>query len=149
MTLIREFDFSRDLAEALALWGASGPGVRVGRSDSPEEIQKKLARDPDLFLVAEEDHRLIGTVIGGFDGRRGMIYHLAVMQEYRQRGVGAALMEEVERRLQKKGCLKAYLLLLPGNEEAAAFYEHRGWGAMQVRLYGKEFSPLDTGDRAK
>ena len=50
----------------------------MGRSDTLAEITKKVQRDPDLFLVAEADGRLIGSVIGGFDGRRGMIYHLAV-----------------------------------------------------------------------
>ena len=53
-------------------------GVHVGRSDTPAEIEKKLARDPDLFLVAECEQQIIGSVIGGYDGRRGMIYHLAV-----------------------------------------------------------------------
>ncbi len=42
-----------------------------------EEIKKKLQRDPDLFLQ-EIDNEIVGTIIGGYDGRRGMIYHLAV-----------------------------------------------------------------------
>ena len=38
----------------LDLWSTAGPGIQLGRSDEPEEIRKKLARDPDLFLVAED-----------------------------------------------------------------------------------------------
>lgn len=113
--------------------------MHVGRSDSLEEISKKVQRDPDLFLVAEADGKLIGSVIGGFDGRRGMIYHLAVALTYRQRGIGAALMEEVERRLKAKGCLKSYLLVVDGNHEAESFYAKRGWQTMDNTLMGKEF----------
>jgi ribosomal protein S18 acetylase RimI-like enzyme len=110
----------------------------MGRSDTLAEIAKKVQRDPDLFLVAEVDGRLIGSVIGGFDGRRGMIYHLAVAVEYRQQGIGAALMDEVEARLKAKGCLKSYLLVVDGNEAAEQFYKKRGWQNMNVTILGKE-----------
>ena len=111
----------------------------MGRSDTLAEIAKKVQRDPDLFLVAEVEGRLIGSVIGGFDGRRGMIYHLAVAMEYRQQGIGAALMDEVERRLKAKGCLKSYLLVVTGNEDVIQYYAKRGWQAMDVTIMGKEF----------
>ena len=111
----------------------------MGRSDTLAEITKKVQRDPDLFLVAEADGRLIGSVIGGYDGRRGMIYHLAVAVEYRQQGLGAALMDEVERRLKAKGCLKSYLLVVAGNDDAVRYYQKRGWQEMDVTIMGKEF----------
>ena len=76
-----------------SLWASIEKGVRLGRSDTPDELQKKLARDPDLFLVAEEDGQIIGTVIGGYDGRRGLLYHLAVAASFRGRGIGSRLME--------------------------------------------------------
>ncbi|MBI5840310.1 MAG: GNAT family N-acetyltransferase [Chloroflexi bacterium] len=137
---IREFLFPDDYEASVALWANMEKGVHVGASDAPEEIQKKLDRDPDLFLVAEMDGRIIGTVIGGFDGRRGMIYHLAVYREFRGTGVGSRLMAEVEERLRGKGCLKCYLLTMADNLEAGLFYEHLGWYEMtDNRLFGKEF----------
>ena len=135
---IRPFDLERDYAAAYALWEASGPGVRVGMSDTREEIAKKLQRDPDLALVAEEDGRLIGTVIGGYDGRRGMVYHLAVAENRRGRGVGQKLMAELEGRLRAKGCLKYYLLVTPQNRQVIEFYEQLGWGVMPNAIMGKE-----------
>jgi ribosomal protein S18 acetylase RimI-like enzyme len=137
---IREFCFPADYHAALELWSGMEKGVRVGRSDTPEEIQKKLNRDPDLFLVAELDGRIVGTVIGGYDGRRGLVYHLAVSWEQRAQGLGSRLMAEVERRLQAKGCLKCYLIVLDDNPEAMKFYENLGWREMKEdRLFGKEF----------
>jgi len=137
---IREFSFPDDYNSALELWSRVEKGVRVGRSDTPEEIQKKLSRDPDLFLVAEVDGRIVGTVIGGYDGRRGLIYHLAVSSEQRGQGLGSRLMAEVESRLQARGCLKCYLIVLDDNPGAMQFYERLGWREMKEdRLFGKEF----------
>ncbi len=101
---------------------------------------KKLQRDPDLFLVAEADGKIVGTVIGGFDGRRGLIYHLAVEAAYRKLGTGSMLMDEVERRLKAKGCVKCYLMVTADNENAIHFYEQRGWESMEgILTYAKEF----------
>ncbi len=136
--VIRPFRFPEDYPPAIELWKDAGPGVNVGRSDAMPEIAKKLQRDPDLFLVAEIGGRLVGTVIGGFDGRRGLLYHLAVAADCRGAGIGSALMAEVEARLRALGCLKSYLLVIAGNQEVAQYYEKRGWKAMNVTIYGKD-----------
>ena len=138
---IREFCYPEDYSHALQLWQGIEKGIHVGPSDEPAEIQKKLARDPDLFLVAEVDGKLIGTVIGGYDGRRGIIYHLAVSREYRGKGVGGRLMDEVETRLKNKGCIRCYLLVTPDNEEAMCFYEKRNWQLMDNFPYAKDLRP--------
>jgi len=127
---IRAFRYPHDYAEVYQLWAAAGDGIHVRRSDQAAEIEKKLQRDPDLFLVAEADDRIIGAVLGGFDGRRGMIYHLAVANAYRQQGIGGQLMDELERRLRAKGCIRCYLLVTRDNGEAIHFYEERGWKRM-------------------
>jgi ribosomal protein S18 acetylase RimI-like enzyme len=136
---IRQFHFPHDYQQVLDLWSSMERGVHVGRSDTPEEIQKKLTRDPDLFLVAECGERIVGSVIGGFDGRRGMVYHLAVDASFRSQGVGSRLMEEVETRLRARGCLKSYLLVAEDNHDVDAFYKKQGWQHMEsVHLFGKE-----------
>jgi ribosomal protein S18 acetylase RimI-like enzyme len=140
MTHIREFVLA-DYDAVHALWQNAGPGIGIGRSDTREEIAKKLQHDPDLFLVAEGTSKIIGAVIGGYDGRRGLIYHLAVDQAYRENGIGRVLMDEIERRLIAKGCLKAYLLVLNDARDAIDFYAHRGWETMNVTLMGKPLQP--------
>ncbi|MCJ7569882.1 MAG: GNAT family N-acetyltransferase [Anaerolineales bacterium] len=134
---IRELLFEQDYEEVRMLWESSGPGIQLSPSDTAEEIQKKLLRDPSLFLVAERDGRIIGTVIGGFDGRRGLVYHLAVLQGERRSGIGRSLMVEVENRLRSKGCRKYYLLVTKDNEEALAFYESFGAEVMDLHILGK------------
>ena len=75
---LRDFRFPADYPEVRSLWHAAGPGIQTGRSDELEEIRKKVERDPDLFIIAENQGKVIGAVLGGFDGRRGIVYHLAV-----------------------------------------------------------------------
>ena len=134
---IREFVYENDLQAVLELWKGSSPGIRISPSDDPVEIRKKLQRDPDLFLVAEEDARIIGVVVGGFDGRRGMVYHLVVESIQRGRGFGLALMRELEKRLRRKGCLKYYLLVTKDNQDAVAFYQQIGCEVMDILILGK------------
>jgi ribosomal protein S18 acetylase RimI-like enzyme len=137
---IRPFQYPADYGAAIALWNSIERGVRVGPSDTPAEIEKKLLRDPDLFLVAVSDGGLVGTVIGGYDGRRGFVYHLAVAQGFRRGGVGSRLMTEVEERLRRKGCIRSYLLVSPDNNEAMRHYEKWGWRLLDDQVYGKDLS---------
>jgi ribosomal protein S18 acetylase RimI-like enzyme len=135
---LRQFQFPQDYEAVVALWRRAGPGIHVRRSDQPEEIRKKLERDPDLFLLVEVGDRIVGSVMGGFDGRRGMMYHLAVDQAYRERGIGAMLVDELERRLRAKGCIRYYLMVTYENQQAIEFYEKRGWERMNLYTYGKD-----------
>jgi ribosomal protein S18 acetylase RimI-like enzyme len=127
---IRDFRFPDDYSPVIRFWEKIEKGIHVGRSDALVEIEKKLQRDPDLFLIAEGDGKFIGTVIGGFDGRRGFVYHLAVADPYRGQGIGSRLLKEVEDRLRTKGCLRCFLFVTPDNKEAMRFYEKHGWMPM-------------------
>jgi ribosomal protein S18 acetylase RimI-like enzyme len=127
-----------DLQLVLDLWRNAGPGVQLSPSDEPDALQQKLERDPELFLIAENNEGLVvGTVLGGYDGRRGLVYHLAVDKDHRRRGIGEALMVELEARLKAKGCYKCYLLVAPDNADAIDFYKRRGWDTMEHRIMGK------------
>lgn len=147
---IREFTLD-DYDAVLALWRGAGPGVHLRPCDSRQEIAKKQERDPELFLLAEQDGQLVGTVLGGWDGRRGLVYHLAVAPAYRGRGIGQALMAELERRLRAKGCLRYYALVARDNTAALRFYEHLGCERMDdivplARTLAETWGPLeDTG----
>ena len=135
--IIRQFLYDQDLESVLSLWQDSFPQIQMSPSDKPEEIRKKIERDADLFLVAEKDSRVIGAVLGGFDGRRGMIYHLAVASAWRSEGIGRALMKEIEHRLRAKGCLKYYLLVRKDNRDAIGFYENLDCEVMDLYIMGK------------
>jgi ribosomal protein S18 acetylase RimI-like enzyme len=136
---IREFKYPDDYDQAVEIWKNAAPGVNFSRSDTPAEIQKKLTYSPDLFLVAIVKEKVVGTVIGGYDGRRGIIYHLAVQSHFRKSGIGRALMQDVESRLKIKGCLKSYLMITKENPSVIEYYQELGWKLMDVKIMGKEF----------
>jgi ribosomal protein S18 acetylase RimI-like enzyme len=139
---VRNFNYPDDYEEVYQLWSHAGDGIHLRISDEAEEIQKKLTRDPDLFLIAENDGEIIGTVMGGFDGRRGMMYHLAVSASHRKQGIGGMLVTELEKRLREKGCVRYYLLVTRDNVEAIHFYEQRGWNSMNELILGKDLMSL-------
>jgi ribosomal protein S18 acetylase RimI-like enzyme len=97
-------------------------------SDGPEATLLKLTRDPELFLVARDaGGRVVGTVTGGWDGRRAYVYHLAVLPERRRRGVADTLMDELEERFRRLGALKAKTQIMVDNDVSRAFFARRGY----------------------
>jgi len=117
---IREFQLD-DYEKVVELWKESGIILRPG--DEFDGVKLKLQRDPDLFLVAENDQRILGVVLGAWDGRRGWINHLAVRSGERRSGIGKALISELERRLVKKGALKVNAQIYKSNNQSLAFFK--------------------------
>ena len=126
---IRQFTMD-DYEAVYALWKSLVPAISLRPSDRREEIEKKLSRDPELFLVAEEDGRVVGVIMGAWDGRRGWLHHLAVAPDYQDRGIGTTLLAQIEERLRAKGCLKVNLLVHRDNEGARRLYKRLGYEEM-------------------
>ena len=97
------------------------------RTDTVQELGRLVDESTGLFLVAEEADRLVGTIIGGWDGWRANIYSLAVVPELRRRGVAAALVAEVESRLRAKGACRLTALVVKSEDHAMAFWEAAGY----------------------
>jgi ribosomal protein S18 acetylase RimI-like enzyme len=144
--VLREFTLA-DYAGVLSLWQQAGPGIEIRPSDSRDQVAKKLARDRDLFLVAEiaddagiePDARIVRVIMGAWDGRRGWLHHLTVAPGYRCRGIATALVLEVERRLRARGCLKINLLVRANNTKARQLYRRLGYDDMPaIVAMGKE-----------
>ena len=133
---IREFKIE-DYQIVRNLWQTAGLTLRPG--DELEDVKLKLQRDPDLFLVAEEDERIVGSVIGGWDGRRGWIYHLAVNPEHQRKRIGVGLVREVEKRLVVKGAKKVNAQVYKWNERSSEFFKAIGYEAQpDLVMIGKQ-----------
>ncbi|MGD1046860.1 MAG: GNAT family N-acetyltransferase [Bacteroidota bacterium] len=121
----REMTIS-DYARILTLWQKT-PGLGLSDADSREGIRAFLEWNPGLCFVCEEGERLIGTILCGHDGRRGYIYHLAVDEAYRKRGIGRQLTQKSLDALHLRGITKCHLFVYRDNEEAEMFYDSLGW----------------------
>jgi len=123
--VIRPFR-ERDRAAVVTLW------ERIFPDDPPWNaplsiIRRKLTVQPDLFLVGSAEGRVIGTVLAGFDGVRGWVYHLAVDPSCRRLGVGTRLMRAAESGLAQLGCPKVNLQVRAANTEVIEFYRAIGY----------------------
>ncbi|MEX1345352.1 MAG: GNAT family acetyltransferase, partial [Candidatus Limnocylindrales bacterium] len=114
-----------DTEAVIALWEACD--LTRPWNDPRADIARKLADSPELLLVGEEEGRVVGTVMAGYDGHRGWINYLAVAPASRARGLGRALMDAAEERLAALGCAKINLQVREGNDAARAFYEAIGY----------------------
>jgi ribosomal protein S18 acetylase RimI-like enzyme len=115
-----------DYDEAIALWKAT-EGITIDASDSREEIEEYLLRNPGLSFVARHNGTLVGAVLGGHDGRRGYLHHLAVAPPYRGKGTGRRLAENVLAGLKQIGILKCHLFVHADNFKAIKFWKYVGW----------------------
>ncbi len=111
--------------EIVTLWRKAG--INVGSSDTLEEIDKILRRNPGLFLIGKIDNKVISVVIGGFDGRRGYVHHLAVDPDYQKKGYGRKIMDELIEKFRKIGVHKIHLFIEKYNKEVVDFYKNLGW----------------------
>ncbi|QQG48837.1 MAG: GNAT family acetyltransferase [archaeon] len=137
-----------DYEEVRGVWDKSG--LKASRGDGREEVRKKLRRDRELFLVAEEGGRIVGTVLGAWDGRRGWIYHLGVLPEYQRRGIARELVTEVEKRMRRKGVSKVNAVVFSWNGASLAFFDEMGYGHHEaLTLHGKVLREDSLGRFAK
>lgn len=112
--------------EVLALWRRC-EGIGLSDADTRESIGGYLARNPGMSFVAKAEGRVIGAVLAGHDGRRGFIHHLAVLPEFRGRGLGRKLTDSALDALRHAGIRKCHLFVMASNADGTAFWEATGW----------------------
>ncbi len=132
---IRDYQ-AGDRDGVVALWREAFAGDPPRNEPNAVFDRKEHARD-GLFFVRVLANRVVGTVLAGFDGIRGWIYHLAVLPEFRRRGLADRMMDHVEAELRTRDCPKINLQVRTSNAEVAAFYERRGYAIDQVISFGK------------
>lgn len=71
--------------------------------DGPEAMLRVHQCDAAIFLVAEEDGRIVGLIRGVYDGSRALIHEVSVHPEYQLRGIGTNLVQEIARRFRERG----------------------------------------------
>jgi len=112
---------SDEVEQILAVWREAD--ATPSPTDTREEVLKLLREPAAVLLVAEADGRLVGTVIGGWDGWRGNIYRLAVSPAYRRRGLARALVAEDDRLLHHMGARRISALVERDHPWATDFWD--------------------------
>ncbi len=107
--------------------------------DSPEGFAKYLRRNPATSFVAVDNGRIVGTILAGHDGRRGIFHHVSVLKEYQKQGIGRMLVESAEEALRKEGINKVLLVVFTHNDSGNAFWEHMGFTVREDLVYRNKY----------
>lgn len=114
----------------------STPGMGLNTvDDSREGIEKYLKRNPTTCFIALCEDIVIGVILSGHDGRRGYIYHTAVLPEFRGNGIAKQLVNLAMAALEEEGIHKVALVAFEQNEIGNAFWEHIGFTAREDLVY--------------
>ena len=132
-----------DEAAVVALWEECG--LTRPWNDPRKDIARKLAVQPELFLVGTVDGELVGSVMAGYEGHRGWVNYLAVAPRARRRGHARALMQRAEQLLLERGCPKLGLLVRNSNPDAIAFYRRLGYAQDDSVSLGKRLISDEVG----
>jgi len=131
---IRPFDVA-DTEDVVSLWQETG--LTRPWNNPYQDIRRKLAVQPELFLVAVDAGTVVGTVMAGYDGHRGWLYYLASSPARRGEGIGRTLVETVEQLLIEMGCPKVQLMVRTENVEVHEFYASLGFEPFETWNTGK------------
>jgi transitional endoplasmic reticulum ATPase len=132
---VRDFH-DDDLDQALQVWDQS----RLAEEPLPvfpiSEVMA-AARPGHPAVVAVVGEELVGLAVAQAHGERGWVLVVALAARWRNRGIGSALLAELERRLRGLG-VRRFSALLPADSTGTKALENSGYQAREgLVLYEK------------
>ncbi len=94
---------AKDYDALIRLWNDAGLPYKPQGRDKREDIENQLKQPNTLYLIAEVDNVIVGSILGTHDSRKGWINRLAVSPSHRRKGLAKRLVKEVENRFSELG----------------------------------------------
>lgn len=85
------------------IWEKAGLPYKGNGRDSRENIEKEVKLDCNQFLFAVKEGETIGSILVTHDGRKGWINRVAVLPEFRKKGIAKLLVDAGEKWLIEQG----------------------------------------------
>ncbi len=108
-------------------------------NESMEGFTNYLKRNPTTSFVAEDNGKIVGTILAGHDGRRGFFHHVVVLPEYRNQGIGRKIVGHAMEALEKEGINKVALVVFQNNQLGNAFWEKLEFTVREDLIYRNKF----------
>lgn len=116
-----------DYPSLIELWKSAGLPFKPNGRDSKEKMEAELKKGIAIFLLAESGNKIVGSVLGTHDGRKGWINRVAVAPEYQKKGIANKLVAEVERKFDKLGINIIACLIEDWNDRSMKVFEKLGY----------------------
>jgi len=124
----------KDFDEMYVLWKEAG--LNLGSLQSEKEYtEKTIELNPNSSFVATEKEKIVGSVFGAFNGKRGWIYHLAVHKSWQNKGLGSLLLNKTEQALKKSGAERILLGVIKSNLKVLTFYKKHGYAKVTDAIW--------------
>ena len=131
-----------DYDNLLALWRGM-EGIIIDDVDSRVSLARYLARNNGLSHVALAAGVIVGAVLCGHDGRRGLLRHLAVKPDFRRQGIARRLIAKCLTGLEFQGITKCNAYVIKDNESGRDFWENIGWN-----MLARDFTIMQTSTKS-
>ncbi|MBF6337023.1 GNAT family N-acetyltransferase [Nocardia abscessus] len=136
---LREFR-DDDLDQAIQIWEQS----RVPTADEPVFALAEVtaaARAKQSAVVAEVGDEMVGMAVAQIHGERAWVLLVALASRWRGRGIGSALLAELERRLRSSG-VRRICTLVPEGATGSVAFENSGYSRRAGLVYYELLEPL-------
>ncbi|HUN88724.1 MAG TPA: GNAT family N-acetyltransferase [Terriglobales bacterium] len=120
-----EQDAERIAAVVNAAFEVERPMRASGERTSPQGVREEMQRG--TFFVAEQEGRIVGTVLTRINGTTGYFGMLAVESGLQGSGIGRALREHAEAHCKTNGCSQMTLTTGDFRTELPPYYARAGY----------------------
>ena len=139
---VRDFH-ADDLDAAVRLWddpAASSEAPAFGLSDLIAAVR---SHEPAVVAVVGDE--LVGVAVATLGGDRAWVMRISLAAAWRHRGIGSAMLGELERRLVSVGVHRIQCLLGGESQIGALALEHAGYTARRGMVFYERLEPIDPG----
>ena len=119
---IRNFNII-DYNKIINLWKKADLPFKPNGRDRKNNIENELKTGNAIFFIAEFNEKIIGSVFGAHDGRKGWINRLAIDPEFRRYDIARKLVEKVEHQLSILGIDIVCALVEDWNIDSMKFFK--------------------------
>jgi transitional endoplasmic reticulum ATPase len=144
VTLWRVRDFhADDLDAAVRLWespAAASEAAVFGLSDLIAAV-----RSHEPAVVAAVGDELVGAAVATVSGDAAWLMRIGLAAAWRQRGIGSAMLGELERRLVAAGVRRIRCLLADEGDVGALALAHSGYTARPGMVFYQKHEPVGPG----
>ncbi len=105
-------------------------GIELIEDDNEAGIRFYLHRNPSTCLVAEQQGKIVGSLLCGHDGRRAILRHLAIENDFRKQGIARQLIKICMQALTTEGIRRCNLFVLNSNSTGTEFWAYLGWAKL-------------------